>query len=129
MSMKTDQAPAPFPELKVNDFLVSKLFFQNAARAYVDYQVLRAPEDAVGTVSTLTDMTAGGIFFAFVKEIQCKGFWLFNVCKLPQLRRLTVQLMVDDFQGLGLTPADHVKLYAEDFARLLGLPWLTRVRG
>jgi len=53
-----------FPEPKVNDFLVSKQFFQNAAKAYMSNQVVNVSTNN-SMSSTFSTMVDGGISRAF----------------------------------------------------------------
>ncbi|KAK3647087.1 hypothetical protein LTR56_008255 [Elasticomyces elasticus] len=116
---------SPFPVPKVQEFLVCKSFFVNAANAYLKGNVVHGSSRNVSACGTgLSKLVTTGIGRAWLRSLECEGALL--PCGLSGLRSLVVVATQTDFSDLEPWEDD---INEADFRRLFWISTLLQVRG
>ncbi|KAK5119158.1 hypothetical protein LTR85_007772 [Meristemomyces frigidus] len=119
----------PFPPPKVNSFLISKRYFQSAAKAWVQNH----PFDDTKLDGTTQLFDTKGIIRAYTKKLTSHLFQVKYLDGMPALRVLRIQVNPHDFERLEpqklawqdeLGPEEFRRLMIDERRGPLVAPWL-----
>ncbi|KAK4952066.1 hypothetical protein LTR10_009986 [Elasticomyces elasticus] len=120
--------PRPFPETKVQEFLVSKEFFSNAAKAFMHNNIIRATDRyTLAPVETLWQVLSGGIARAWLRNLYTRYSTL-PIPLLGNVKSLTIGVDPYCFQATPLRPWND-EFQEEHILREHLIPRLLELRG
>ncbi|KAK5738019.1 hypothetical protein LTR17_006262 [Elasticomyces elasticus] len=104
--------PAMFPYV-IDQFMVSKAFFVNAAKAFVQNRT-----GITSSVDRDSVLRTDGIWYAFITKATIESWAMDKVSTLPYLTHLSVHVAGSDcegWEGVALTPEELVEDFREQY--------------